>query len=184
MRPRVLVVDEDPASCELIVKVLGRHCDLHFLADPLRVFDALEILEPDLTILELALGTLNGLELLGLIRDAGPAASVRTMVFSAVHDLESQKMVYRLGARHFLAKPCRPSQLFKAAVQIARHAIGECAAKRLDFAAALALLAEREQSGQLHPLARVVGAVHDQRRHQELASSSIMGTIAARRPAE
>lgn len=188
-RPRVLVLDPDAASRELIRKVLARRCDLLFQADPLRCLELLEIFEPELTILELELPYLSGFELLGLIREANPNAASRLMIFSALHDVESQKQAYRLGAHTFLVKPCRPSQLFKAAALFVRLASGQCPlcqAKSLGLDEVDARLAELEQQPGLHPLIAAALTAQEQRRHLDELDHhhlSVMGLVARRRPA-
>ena len=67
-RPRVLVLEPNPADRELVQDALGRHCDLIFQPNPLYIFDYIEIFEPDLLITELDLPLLSGFELISLMR--------------------------------------------------------------------------------------------------------------------
>lgn len=188
LRPRVLVVDPDAASRELIRKVLRRHCDLLLQSGPLRILESLELFEPDLTILELMQIELGGFELLDLIRGLSGTVQPRLMVFSSLHDPETQKTAYRLGAVQFLAKPCRPSQLFKSAVMIARRAAGICAicgeapGKKLSLEEARLRLAELEQGAALHPI--MAAALNEQQAHRSLehAGQSILASVSRRRP--
>lgn len=187
-RPRVLVVDPDADSRELIRKVLARRCDLLFQPGPLYTLEALELFEPDLALVELELPALSGFELLGLIQAAGHFGRVRLLVFSGLHDGESQKLAYRLGADAFLAKPCRPSQLFKAAVVFARRAVGDCAmcgadAKRLSPEEAAAQLAETERRGVTHPITAAALHAREHQHEGDAARRSILASIARRRPA-
>jgi CheY-like chemotaxis protein len=184
-RPRVLVVDPDLDIRPLMHKVLDRHCDLLFLDHPLHAFDALEVFEPDLVVLELDLPCLSGFELIRLIDTHPPFAGIPLMVFSAAHDCESQKEAYRLGALHFQAKPCPPSRFFKGAAQFARHASPERPAKRLSAVEAQRQLTERCRTHTLHPLLEQAVARHRRQERTRAARGgrSLLATVSAGYPA-
>jgi PleD family two-component response regulator len=183
-RPRVLVIDPTVEAQALIQKVLGKHCDLIFQSDPLLTFDALELFEPDLVILELILPCLSGFDLMHFMRSESALQSIPIMVFSSAHDVENQKLAYRLGATHFLAKPCRPSQLFKGAVLIARRALGHCQAKRLELEEVRQALARRATRQHHHPFLEAAAA-HERHRNGKLHfQRSIIASVVNKRPAD
>lgn len=188
-RPRVLVIDPHPETESLIRKVLEKLCDLLFRTDPLTVFDTLELFEPDLIIFDLELPYLSGFELLSLIKSEPAFAFIPVMVFSATHDVESQKLAYRLGALHFQTKPCRPSQLFKGACMFARIACDQriCdhrPAKRLPPEQVRQALEERAGRTPTHPLLAAALAAHERRQNGEpRAERSILASVVSRHPA-
>lgn len=183
-RPRVLVIDPSIEAQSLIQKVLGKHCDLIFQLDPLLTFDALELFEPDLVILELILPCLSGYALMHFMQSESALQSIPIMVFSSVHDVESQKLAYRLGATHFLAKPCRSSQLFKGAVLIARQALGHCQPKRLEMEEVKQELAKRAVSPHHHPFLEAAAAHERHGNNKHLIQRSILASVANKRPAD
>jgi CheY-like chemotaxis protein len=183
-RPRVLVVDPDAESQVLIRRVLGRHCDLVFQNDPLHLFDALEVFEPDLIILELELPRLSGFELINLIQGEPAFKSIPIMVFSVRHELEDQKLAYRLGASHFQAKPARPSQLFKGAAMFVRLMSRPRLPKQCPMEEVPRRLVERQAQHRIHPL---LDQVMNVQKHQyevgRPGERSILASIAGRRSA-
>jgi CheY-like chemotaxis protein len=162
---------------------MAKQCDLLFQEDPIRIFDALEIFEPDLIILDLNLPRLSGFDLIKLLQEDPAFEKIPIMVFSQHHDVESQKLAYRLGAQHFLAKPCRPSQLFKGAVLFARMAIkvGREPVKRYVMKQVKRRLAEQIDHCEAHSTLRHAAAVHERRSQfdpDRVAGRSIMASVA------
>lgn len=185
-RPRVLHIDHDRDCQALVQKVLAKHCDLIFLEDPFQSFDAAEIFEPDLVIAELDLPCLDGFEVISLFQEDSHLKNIPVMIFSSRRDVESQKLAYRLGAMHFQAKPCRPSQLFKGAAMFARLASGERPPKTHPIDKVLYRLDERASAHRLHPiLAQAVGTrirKHPLRTNTGTPDSQILAAVGGREP--
>ncbi|MBM6774292.1 response regulator transcription factor [Olsenella profusa] len=108
-RPRVLVVEDDPALSEVVCTFLGDEgyaCAPAFSGTEalLAAERAAEKNEPyDLVILDLMLPGVPGEELLGRLRAEGVAAPV--IVTSAKGALSDRVGVLRLGASDYLVKP-------------------------------------------------------------------------------
>jgi len=175
IRPRVCVMDPDEHTRQLAGKTLGKHCDLLFTS-PRALIDALEIFEPDLLITELDLPELSGFDLISIVQSDEHFRRIPIMVYSAVADLDSQKLAYRLGAMHFQVKPCRPSQFFKAAALFMRLASGEHPVRSHTVEEAERLIAERARAGEIHPLLSHVLAV---RHHGEEAAGHFERAVRA-----
>jgi DNA-binding response OmpR family regulator len=168
----------------LIRRVLGKHCDLVFQSDPLLLFDALEIFEPDLLILELELPNLSGFELINLVQGEPGFKRIPIMIYSVRHEVEDQKLAYRLGAIHFQAKPARPSQLFKGAAMFVRLLSHPRAPKRLTMDEVVRQLQARRTEHRIHPLLEQVISVY---RHHHAPNPggerSVLASVVGRRPA-
>jgi len=183
-RPRVLIVDPESESQALIRKVLGRHCDLLFQPDPLFLFDALEVFEPDLIILELDLPHLSGFELINLIQGEPVGVGLPIMIYSSRHGVEDQKLAYRLGASHFQSKPAKPSQLFKGAAMFVRLMSRPRLPKQWPIDEVRRRLEGRREEHRVHPL--LEHAMSVSRHHHDpppRADRSIMARIAGKRSA-
>lgn len=181
-RPRVLVLDAQAPDRELVEAALGRHCDLVALENPLHIFEHLELFEPDLLIMDLALPMVSGLELISLIRQQPTSREQRILVFSQQNETEVQKHAYRLGVQHFQAKPCRPSQLFKGAAAFFRLAGGRLPEKRHELDVVRMLLAEVVEREELHPLLQDAVALHAQaRRTLDPAARRLVAQVARAR---
>jgi len=107
---RVLVVDDDPAMCDLLASYLGEH-DVHVQTASNRQEMAARLRagEPHLVILDLRLGTDDGLALLREIR----ARSELPVIITTGHRRDEIDRVIglELGADDYLTKPFSPREL-------------------------------------------------------------------------
>lgn len=163
IRPRVCMIDPCRESQQLLRKVLGKYCDLNFQDDGLQLADVIEVFQPDLIILELDLPRLNGFELLYVLQEDHASRDIPAMIFSTLADVESQKQAYRLGAMNFQPKPCKPSQLFKAAALFMRLAGDEEPQRRYSMEEVECILADRAKNLEIHPMFNKVLTAHQTR---------------------
>jgi CheY-like chemotaxis protein len=106
MRPRVLVVDDDPIFTTMAASCLaasgfatGSACD---------GAEALELLERrpiDVALIDLAMPRVDGFRLIGLIRSTPALVRLAIVVISARKDAASFEEALALGANAFLSKP-------------------------------------------------------------------------------
>ncbi len=109
MKPRVLVVDDDPALAEMLTIVLrGEGFDTTVVGDGARALPALRELRPDLVLLDLMLPGMNGIDVCKAIRAESGLPIVmltaRTDTVDVVLGLES-------GADDYVMKPFKPKEL-------------------------------------------------------------------------
>ena len=165
-RPRVLVIDPSAESQALVRKVLVKHCELICRQDSMHLFEILEMFEPDLIVLELDLPHLSGFDVIHLVQSDPILRKIPILVFSERHSVENQKLAYRLGAMHFQAKPCRPSQLFKGAAMFWRLACESSEAapvKQFDLQEVQRRLAEYTTEERPDPLLQQMVAAYQRR---------------------
>jgi len=105
MRPRVLVVDDEPGMLHAVRRILERHCDLVCAASAEQALSNLEDVEPDVAILDIRMPGIDGFELMERLKQRYPDADVILMTGS-VGDTD-QKLVraIRGGAFYFIRKP-------------------------------------------------------------------------------
>ena len=108
-RTRVLVVDDDPQVLRLVQRVLVE-AGYHPIAtpDPVEALRLAELEEPDLVLLDLGLPGMDGLELLGRLREF---SGVPVIFLTAHTDSETATKVLRAGADDYIAKPFAPTEL-------------------------------------------------------------------------
>lgn len=106
--PSILLVEDDERLRGLLTDLLEA---AGFLVTAIRLAeDALEVLSvrsPDLIVLDLGMpsGTMQGAELLAMLREADPWRHLPVLVLSGYGDVVNRDIMTRLGAGAVLSKP-------------------------------------------------------------------------------
>lgn len=141
-RTRVMLVDDHALCRKGLAELLQHRAGMEVVAttgDPARVIALLRDCKPDLLILDLSLGAINGLNVLRQVRAEGIEVPVVVLTMSDSEDNLSAAL--RAGVRGYLLKDMEPEDVIES---IARTARGE-----LVVAPAMAArLAQMWQSGQ------------------------------------
>ena len=102
-RPRVLVADDHADVTKAICRLLTLECDVvGTVADGSEILDAVQRLQPDVTVVDLNLPTLSGLDACRQITQMNPAAKV--IVFTAMNDPAIRQRAFDMGASAFVCK--------------------------------------------------------------------------------
>jgi diguanylate cyclase (GGDEF)-like protein len=103
---RVLVVDDDPAMLDATRELLRPHdVELFTLDDPLRFWEVLEEVRPELVILDVAMPGVNGIELCKTVRNDPHWSGVAIIFITAKTDAETIEAVFNAGADDYIPKP-------------------------------------------------------------------------------
>ncbi len=109
---KILVIEDDEMMLALLRHILGEGGHEIFpTADGPRGISLYKEHRPDVVLLDLALPTMNGLEVLRMIRDFDPGA--RIIVVTGYGSDESAEVAFRYGAIDFVQKPFEPSKLME-----------------------------------------------------------------------
>ncbi|NNG36678.1 MtrAB system response regulator MtrA [Nakamurella aerolata] len=109
MRPRVLVVDDDPALAEMLTIVLrGEGFDAVVVRDGARAVDAFHDTNPDLILLDLMLPGVSGLDICKEIRQE---SGVPIIMLTAKTDTVDVVLGLESGADDYVMKPFKPKEL-------------------------------------------------------------------------
>ena len=116
-KPRVLLVDDNQAILDYLVKMLGREYTIvGALRDGLRTLDAVAILKPDVLVMDISMPGVSGLEIARRLQDTPPAPPV---VFVTVHeDQEFMEAAHAVGAAGYVVKSTMETEL-KPALELA-----------------------------------------------------------------
>ncbi len=111
-RTRVLIVNDDLAVLAAMRALLEQHeIEVSTLAEPLRFWDTLEEVAPELLILDVDMLSVNGPELCRVVRN-DPRWSQIAVIFVTMHkDPTTIEEVFRAGADDYLAKPIVGTEL-------------------------------------------------------------------------
>jgi diguanylate cyclase (GGDEF)-like protein len=103
---RVLVVDDDPAMLDAMRALLRPHdLEVSTLADPLRFWETLEEVAPELLILDVDMPGVNGPELCRTVRNDPRWSRLAVIFATARTDAATVEEVFNAGADDYIAKP-------------------------------------------------------------------------------
>ncbi|WP_434048181.1 response regulator [Sorangium cellulosum] len=101
-KPKVVVVDDDPAVLAALRKTLSRRFDLTTFQDPFDALVAVGNLQPDALILDVMMPGLDGVRCLERLRSIDATSHIRCIVYSN-HE-EMKKNATEAGAYDFIKK--------------------------------------------------------------------------------
>ena len=110
---KILMVDDEPSTCELIEIFLNEAGYNNFSAiqDPTEFFLQLEKIQPDLILLDLLMPELDGFQILEQLRTNDSTRYLPVIVLTAASDSETKLRCLELEATEFLAKPVDQGEL-------------------------------------------------------------------------
>ncbi len=120
-RTGIMVVDDHPIVREGLVRVIDQSSDLYVCGQAENIAQALDLLEksrPGLAVVDIALGSQNGLELIKDIKVRHPGLPV--LVHSMFDEAMYAGRCLRAGARGYVMKQEPPSRLLSAMRQVLR----------------------------------------------------------------
>ena len=101
-KPKVVVVDDDPAVLAALRKTLSRRFDLTTFQDPFDALVAVGNLQPDALILDVKMPGLDGVRCLERLRSIDATSHIRCIVYSNHEDMK--KHATEAGAYDFIGK--------------------------------------------------------------------------------
>lgn len=109
MKPRILVVDDDPALAEMLTIVLrGEGFDTTIVGDGSRAVEAFREVRPDLVLLDLMLPGMSGLDVCKVIRGE---SGIPIIMLTAKTDTVDVVLGLESGADDYVMKPFKPKEL-------------------------------------------------------------------------
>jgi excisionase family DNA binding protein len=101
-KPKVVVVDEDPAVLAAVRRTLAKKFDLVTFQDPFDALVAVGSLQPDALILDVKMPGLDGIRCLERLRSIDATAHIRAIIYSSQEDMK--KPATEAGAYDFIKK--------------------------------------------------------------------------------
>jgi len=107
---KILIIDDDEIFLNLLGTILGDEgYEVISTADGPQGVDIFTQQKPDVVLIDLALPTMGGLEVLRKIRELD--ANARILVVTGHASDESEEVALHAGAAAYIAKPVRPAEL-------------------------------------------------------------------------
>lgn len=128
LRPRVLVVDDDPANRHLLEQMLGNEYEILLAGDGEQALEMCLREAPDLLLLDIEMPGLDGLQTCRRLK-ANPATASIPVIFVTSHDSPASEAAgLAAGAIDFIRKPIRYEAV---RARVARHLQLKAQADRL-----------------------------------------------------
>jgi DNA-binding response OmpR family regulator len=112
-RPRVLAVDDNEDTLELIGMSLVEGHDVLTLSNPVDIYEILDLFEPDLLVLDVMMPRITGFQLVEMLQKSPKTRELPVILLSAKDNARDIKHGYKLGASLYLTKPFAPERLLK-----------------------------------------------------------------------
>lgn len=112
-RHRVMAVDDNRDSLEVIRIALEDHHDVLTLMDPIDTLELVDLFEPDLMILDIMMPKVTGFQLVEVLQNNVTTRDLPLVILSAKDSMRDMKHGYSLGASLYLTKPFDPERLLQ-----------------------------------------------------------------------
>ncbi len=158
MSYKVLLIDDDHLFATALERILVKNnYEVRTCEDASRVFNILELYEPDIILLDIYLTTHNGLEILKVLQKDYP--DIPVVMITGYADVKIAVNAMKLGAYDFLLKPIDMDQLNMTLKKIISHL--DLKSEVTKFRAILSpdVLIERDYFGKSKPILKVLNAV-------------------------
>jgi excisionase family DNA binding protein len=116
-RVRILVVDDEPAVCQMIVRALQGANPAFEIVDAQDGFKAghlVATLKPDVVILDLRMPGMDGFEVCKLIKGQEDTRKTSVLAITAFPSVENEQRIRECGADGFFPKPLNMDELLAA----------------------------------------------------------------------
>ena len=111
-KPRVLLVDDEPAALRLMEYVFHRaDYEVHLARDGAAALSKTAEVNPDLVILDVMMPDMSGLEVCQRLRARPATTQLPIIILSARGQLEDKVNGFEAGADDYVSKPVDPPEL-------------------------------------------------------------------------
>ncbi len=112
VRPRALIVDDDPSFGAAVVELLRLHgIEARSLTDPRAALSAVDYFRPDILLLDIVMPAVGGLDLCRVLRTTPAFQTLPVLLLSSKTDVETRIQAFEAGADDHIGKPLVPKEL-------------------------------------------------------------------------
>ncbi len=105
MKPKVLVVDDDPVNIELLEGYLSKENDILKAYNGNEALIIVEANPPDIILLDLIMPGINGYEVCKKLKDDPKTNHIPIVIVTSLHETEDRNKAIEAGADDFITKP-------------------------------------------------------------------------------
>jgi len=110
-RPRVLVVDDDSSSLNVLRSFLADDYEVVTASDGIEAVEKITSFQPDIAVIDAVMPRMSGFQLCTSLRRNARYAKMPLVIISEKATPRDRDYALRLGANDFLAKPAEPAQV-------------------------------------------------------------------------
>jgi putative two-component system response regulator len=108
-RPRILIVDDEPANLKVMREVLGSSYRMSFAKSGDAALALLEKEQPKLILLDIMMPDMNGFEVCQIVKANPKTAHIPIIFVTALGDENDEFKGFELGAVDYITKPISPA---------------------------------------------------------------------------
>jgi len=126
MAVRILLVDDHPIVRQGLRTLLGRSAGLEVVgeaADGIEALDKIEVLEPDVVVLDVTMPRMNGLEACRQIQQKKKATSLEVLFVTQHDSPQMMREALDAGARGYVVKSNAARDLLEAVEAVSQHRV-------------------------------------------------------------
>ena len=112
-RARILVVDDDESSRELVVELLKNYADVSVASNGQEAIMVCEQLKPHLVLMDLLMPVMDGFAAIEKIRKIRKIKNTPVVAVSALIDKDEVIRAYNIGADNFISKPYQREEVIE-----------------------------------------------------------------------
>jgi PleD family two-component response regulator len=105
MKPKVLIVDDDPINIELLEGYLSKDYDILKAYDGNEALIIVEATPPDIILLDLIMPGINGYQVCKKLKDDPKNNHIPIVIVTSLHETEDRNKAIEVGADDFITKP-------------------------------------------------------------------------------
>lgn len=119
MSHTLLVVDDSKAVRQIIKKALaGYDCVINEATNGFQGLFAMERAMPDLLLLDVMMPTMDGVQMLGMLKSKDELRGIPVIMLTATTDKADLPLIKQLGVQGMVQKPFKPETLVEAVLAV------------------------------------------------------------------
>ncbi|HET9483315.1 MAG TPA: diguanylate cyclase [Xanthomonadales bacterium] len=107
-RPRVLIVDDEPANIHVLAEALQGAYDIRFATDGTKALELAASTDFDLVLLDVVMPGMDGLEVLRRLKAEPATVNLPVIFVTAMNEVRDEERGFALGAVDYITKPISP----------------------------------------------------------------------------
>lgn len=108
-KPRILIVDDEPANLKVMREVLGNQYRMSFAKSGAAALALLEKEQPKLILLDIMMPDMNGFEVCEILKSTPTLSHIPIIFVTALGDESDEFKGFELGAVDYITKPISPA---------------------------------------------------------------------------
>jgi two-component system alkaline phosphatase synthesis response regulator PhoP len=111
---KILIIDDDIDTTNLLGSMVkAKNHEAISINNSMDAVDVASSTKPDLILLDIMMPGINGIQLCKMFQSIPELSRIPVIMVSALHDIGSKKDSFNAGAKDFLTKPLRSSELIE-----------------------------------------------------------------------